>query len=165
VARFFLCGEILHNSPYRNSNPDVLMVEPTKHRPSFDTPMALNGPSVGRILSQPEVRAYCVIIIHVARKHVAKVPLACHHHVVQAFQAYRADQALGTRVVPWRACRYRMIANAKRANSPDEYTAEVQHPADDYPILRLTPTGWDLRQGQGPIFSPKRTCTKSTSRR
>src|SRR3974390_2511645 len=36
--------------PYRKSNPHVLMVESTKHRPSFDTPVALNGPSIGRIL-------------------------------------------------------------------------------------------------------------------
>ena len=36
--------------PYRKSNPHVLTVESTKHRPSFDTPVALNGPSTGRIL-------------------------------------------------------------------------------------------------------------------
>ena len=36
--------------PYRKSNPHVLTVESTKHRPSFDTPVALNGRSIGRIL-------------------------------------------------------------------------------------------------------------------
>jgi C4-dicarboxylate-specific signal transduction histidine kinase len=37
--------------PYRKSDPHVLMVESTKHRPSFDMPVALNGPSIGRILA------------------------------------------------------------------------------------------------------------------
>jgi Haem-binding uptake, Tiki superfamily, ChaN len=36
--------------PYRKSGPHVLMVQPTKHRPQFDTPLALSGPSIGRIL-------------------------------------------------------------------------------------------------------------------
>jgi hypothetical protein len=35
---------------YRKSAPHVLMVESTKHRPHFDTPLALNGPSNGRML-------------------------------------------------------------------------------------------------------------------
>ncbi|MGB8047165.1 MAG: hypothetical protein WCF53_04600, partial [Pseudolabrys sp.] len=25
----------------------------------------------------------------------------------------------------------------------------IQHPAEDHPILRLSPTAWNLRQGQG----------------
>jgi hypothetical protein len=32
-------------------NPDILMVKSTKHRPCFDSPVALNGPSLGRILA------------------------------------------------------------------------------------------------------------------
>jgi hypothetical protein len=28
-------------------------------------------------------------------------------------------------------------------------SAEIHHPAEDHPILRFTPTGWNLRQGQG----------------
>ena len=35
---------------YRKLDPDVLMVKSTKHRPSFDMPVALNGPSIGGIL-------------------------------------------------------------------------------------------------------------------
>jgi hypothetical protein len=49
--------------PYRKLDPEILMVESTEHRPSFDTPLALNGPSIGRILPQREVRAYCVVIV------------------------------------------------------------------------------------------------------
>jgi len=41
---------LLVDCPYRKLDPDILMVETTKHRPSFDTPVALNGPSIGRIL-------------------------------------------------------------------------------------------------------------------
>jgi hypothetical protein len=37
--------------PYRKSNPYVLMVQPTKDRPHFDAPSALNGPLNRRILA------------------------------------------------------------------------------------------------------------------
>ena len=33
-------------------------------------------------------------------------------------------------------------------DNPKNYSAEIQHPAEDRPILRLTPTGCKLRQGQ-----------------
>jgi len=33
-------------------------------------------------------------------------------------------------------------------NKPDDKIAEIHHPAEDHPILRLAPTGWNLRQGQ-----------------
>jgi predicted phage terminase large subunit-like protein len=33
-------------------------------------------------------------------------------------------------------------------DNPDNYSAEIQHPAEHHPILRLTPTGRNLRQGQ-----------------
>ena len=38
--------------PYRKSNPHVLMVKSTKHRPHFDAPGALDVPPNGRILAQ-----------------------------------------------------------------------------------------------------------------
>jgi hypothetical protein len=47
----FLCKAIHADAiqraacPYRKLDPHVLMVESTEHRPSFDTPLALNGPS------------------------------------------------------------------------------------------------------------------------
>jgi hypothetical protein len=47
-----------------------------------------------------------LVIIQVAGKDVAKVLLACHHDVVQAFPAYRANQATGGRQLvdnPFRA--------------------------------------------------------------
>jgi hypothetical protein len=33
-------------------------------------------------------------------------------------------------------------------DSLKNYPAEIQHAAEDHPILRLMPTGWNLRQGQ-----------------
>jgi hypothetical protein len=36
-------------------------------------------------------------------------------------------------------------------DNPDNYSAEIQHPAEDHPILRLTPTGRNLRQGHGSL--------------
>jgi hypothetical protein len=54
---------------------------------------------------------------------VPKVLLACHYDVVQALPADRANQTFSIAALPWRACRCRMIANAKRANSTNEYTA------------------------------------------
>jgi hypothetical protein len=33
-------------------------------------------------------------------------------------------------------------------DNPKFYSAEIQHPAEDHPILRLSPTVWNLRQGQ-----------------
>jgi hypothetical protein len=39
-------------------------------------------------------------------------------------------------------------------------SAEIQHPAQDHPILRRTPTGWNLRQGQPP-FRPSQTQTEA----
>jgi hypothetical protein len=32
-------------------------------------------------------------------------------------------------------------------DKPKNQSAEIQHPAEDHPILRLAPTGWNLRQG------------------
>jgi hypothetical protein len=41
-----------------------------------------------------------------------KVPLAKHDDVVKAFPAQRADQALRVAILPWRTCRWRVIADA-----------------------------------------------------
>ena len=43
-------GQFLKPYPYRKSGPDVLVVESTKGRPHLDTPVAQNGPFLGRIL-------------------------------------------------------------------------------------------------------------------
>jgi hypothetical protein len=61
-----------------------------------------------------------------------------------------------------------MIANAARAKSaneyadvaeqiddnPKHYSAEIRHPARNRPILRLSPTGWNLRHGRAKAGLP-----------
>ena len=96
------------------------MVQSTKHRPHFDAPGALDVPPNGRIFAQRSMRAHRVVILHVTFEDMAQMLLACHHDVVQAFPADRADQALRIPVLPRRACRRRMIANAERANATNE---------------------------------------------
>jgi hypothetical protein len=33
-------------------------------------------------------------------------------------------------------------------DNPKNYSAKIEHPAGDHPILHLSPTAWNLRQGQ-----------------
>ncbi len=44
-------GHVRFTCPYQKSNPSVLMVQPTKDRPHFDAPNALNEPSNRRVLA------------------------------------------------------------------------------------------------------------------
>jgi hypothetical protein len=37
-------------------------------------------------------------------------------------------------------------------DNPKNYSAEIQHPTEDHPILRLKPTVWNLRQEQVAAF-------------
>ena len=66
--------------------------------------------------------------------------LTCHDDVVQAFPADRADQAFRIAVLPRRACRSRMIADAKRANAANEYAAVTSIPIADQIARDLLPT-------------------------
>jgi hypothetical protein len=70
------------------------------------------------------------------------VLLAGHHDMVQAFPPDRADQSLRIPVLPWRACRCGMIANAKRANAANEDTAVTSIPIADQ-------MAWDLLPATG----------------
>jgi hypothetical protein len=68
---------------------------------------------------------------HGARWEMAKVLLACHHNMIQAFSADRANQALHTTILPRRAWRGWTIANPERANAPDKYAAITRIPIVD----------------------------------
>jgi hypothetical protein len=65
----------------------------------------------------------------------------------------KADMALGSSPVPTLP-QHEDLGFQRRARSEQindnlkNYSAEIQHPAEDHPILRLSPTGWNLRQGQ-----------------
>ena len=129
-------------------------MESAEDRSHLDTPVALNGPSIRRILFQREVRTHRIVIFQVARKDVAKVLLACHHNVVETFPTDRTDQALCIPVLPWRACRCGMIANAKRANPADEDTAVTSVPIADQIARNLLPAAG----GRQLIGNPFRPC-------
>ena len=85
------------------------------------------------------MRAHRVVILHVTFEDMAQVLLACYHDMVQTFPADRADQALRIPVLPRRACRRRMIANAQRANASDEYVAIKSVPIADQIARDLLP--------------------------
>jgi hypothetical protein len=64
------------------------------------------------------VRAHRIVIFHVALEDVAKVLLACHYDVVQAFPAYRADQALRIRChLKRRAAKFNLFRDQARESS------------------------------------------------
>jgi len=84
------------------------MMQPPKDGPRFDAPGALNDPSNRRILA------------HISQEDVAQVLLAHYDNMVETFSADRGNQPLHISVLPGRAGRRRMIANAKRANASDE---------------------------------------------
>jgi hypothetical protein len=65
--------------------------------------------------------------------------LAGHDDMIHAFPANRPDQALRISVLPRRACGSRMVANAERANSSDEYTAVTSIPVADQIARELFP--------------------------
>src|SRR5262245_26011901 len=88
------------------------------------------------------MRSDGIVVLHVTHEDVAQMLLADNNNMVEAFPADRADQTLRISVLPWRACRGRMIANAKRANASDEYAAVTSIPiADQIPWELLPATG------------------------
>jgi hypothetical protein len=66
----------------------------------------LDGPDVGGILVEREVRASLVVVREVPSQDVAQVPFAKDEHMIQALASDRADEALRQGVLP-RALRCR----------------------------------------------------------
>ena len=52
------------------------------------------------VLAERKMRAHCVIVVHVTGEHMSQVMFAEHDHMVEAFAADRADQALSKTVLP-----------------------------------------------------------------
>jgi hypothetical protein len=63
-------------------------------------PGELNGPELGCILVEREVRATLMIILEVAGQDAAQVRLAENENVIQTLAPDRTDQALGERILP-----------------------------------------------------------------
>src|SRR5438270_1027600 len=74
---------------------------------------------------------------------MAKVPLAKHDDIVQAFPPDRADQPFGISVLPRRSRRSRPVTNAHRPKAADEnITVDSVAVTDDvlrcrFPTIRL----------------------------
>ena len=61
----------------------------------------LHRPTKGPILAQRQVRADLIVVGRIRRQNLSKVRLAEDQHAVQALPAYRANQALRIRILPW----------------------------------------------------------------
>jgi hypothetical protein len=75
-------------------------------------PGAIDGARDRRILSQRQVRARLIIIIHIRQQHMTEMPLAIHNNVVEALPSDRTDESLSKSVLPRGTWRRRSIANA-----------------------------------------------------
>jgi hypothetical protein len=116
------------------------MMQSAKNGLRLDSPKSLNSTLNGCILAQGQVRAGCIVIIHVGRQHVAQVLLAEHDDMVETLLADRADQALRIAILPRRAWRCRMIPNAERADATDEDIAVATIAITDQITRDLLPT-------------------------
>jgi hypothetical protein len=96
----------------RQSNPDILVVQPAENWAAKNLPSPFDGARERRILLQGEMRARAIVIFHVRQQQVTEVALAEHDNVVKAFPSDRTDQAFGVSVLPWGTRRCRLIANA-----------------------------------------------------
>jgi hypothetical protein len=71
----------------------------------------------GRVLGQGEMRSRRIVVVGVSAQHAAEMALAEHENMIETVAAERADQALDVAVLPGRARRGRVIADAHAANA------------------------------------------------
>ena len=78
------------------------MVQAANFRKLYDPARRgdLDGPKVGRVFFEREMRARLMVIDEVAGQDAAQVPLAEDENVIQALASDRTDQALHERVLP-----------------------------------------------------------------
>ena len=94
-------GEKRGRCPYRKSNPNVLMVQTSEVRGSYDAANCLSSTRRRCILVERQVRTSVIVISLVRSQQVAKVPLAERHDVIKAVPSDRADEPLGMSILPW----------------------------------------------------------------
>jgi hypothetical protein len=73
------------------------MMQSAKNGLRLDSPKSLNSTLNGCILAQGQVRAGCIVIIHVGRQHVAQVLLAEHDDMPPQPQLNGNQQPRGKR--------------------------------------------------------------------
>lgn len=76
------------------------MMQAADLRNGNDLAAILNGPYLGRILRQGQMRPRAVITGKVALEHATEMSLRENHHVIQTFATDRSDQPLGIGVLP-----------------------------------------------------------------
>src|SRR6202023_4403510 len=94
----------------RKSNPAILVMQSAEDWAAKNTPCPLDSTRQGRILSQRQVRARLIIVIHIRQQHMTEMPLAIHNNVVEGLPSYRTDESLSKSVLPWGTWRRRSIA-------------------------------------------------------
>jgi hypothetical protein len=99
------------------------MVQSSEQGLGNDAANGLNRARNRRILGQRQMRASLIVISLVRFEQVAKMPLAKHNNVVQAFPPDRADQPFSVSILPWRSRRSRPVTNAHRPKTADENVA------------------------------------------
>ena len=81
----------------RQSNPDILVVQPAENWAAKNLPSPFDGARERRILLQGEMHARAIVIFLVRQQQVTEVALAEHDNVVKAFPSDRTDQAFAYR--------------------------------------------------------------------
>ena len=94
------------------------MMKATKNRNGGDFSDYLATCEGRRILGQCEMSTKIVVIDGVGLQHAAQVCLAKHNEVIETLASNRADRSFDVAVLPRRARRDRVIANAHGTVTP-----------------------------------------------
>src|SRR5262245_28381991 len=84
-------------------------------------PTAWTQRETGASLFTDRLRASLVVVFLIQSEQVAKVPLANHNDIIQAFPPDRADQPFNIAILPRRTRRRRPVTNAHRLKAADEH--------------------------------------------
>src|SRR4051794_7681502 len=94
----------------------------------------------GRVLGQRQMRSGAVVILSVGAKHMSQMPLTKYDYMIKALASDRADQSFRIAVLPRRSRRCRSVANAHRANAPNECLAVDAVAITNEVLRRALPT-------------------------
>ena len=115
------------------------MVEPAQDWLCPNAPDRLDSPCDRRVLVQRQMSARAVVVFHVRQQNVPQVPLPDDHDVVEAFPADRANQPLRTAILPRRSWGDRLVTDAQRSHTTDEYLAVASISITDQMVWRWLP--------------------------
>ena len=78
----------------------ITVVQPTDFRNGDDLASWHDGPPVGGVLGQGQVRSGAMIVSEMAFQQATKVPRIQNHYMIQAFTTNRADQSFCEGILP-----------------------------------------------------------------